>query len=75
MKRFYRYLLRLFNNFIERTELMTAFERIDTLEKAVAALTAQVAAIPATGDAVAIAAVDAKADAIRADLGVPDATA
>lgn len=60
---------------------MTAFEEIDALKKglgdantAIAALAAQVAAIPAPADLTAsIAAVDAKADSLRADLGTPTA--
>jgi hypothetical protein len=67
-----RYLQHLFNLLIERIDYMTAFERIDALEASITALKAQIAALPAATDpAPAIAAVDAKADAIRADLGVP----
>ncbi len=51
---------------------MTAFERIDALEKKQAELEAMLAALPIMNDPTsAIAAVDAKADAIRADLGTP----
>lgn len=47
---------------------MTAFERIEALEKAVADLKA---AAPVTDQSAAIADVNAKADGIRADLGTP----
>lgn len=72
MKQFFLRLRQFFNHLIERIMLMTAFERIETLEKQVADLTAKLDALPlSSGDSATIAAVDAKADAIRADLGIP----